>query len=65
MEVAIKQLLDGRPWFYQDEIKEFLLEAYNIEIHQSTISRALARIKVTRKKLRVEAAQRNEDLRND
>ena len=32
MEQAIKMLLDKRPWFYQDEITEFLLEAFNIKV---------------------------------
>jgi transposase len=63
MEQAIKLLLDERPWFYQDEIADFLLEAFDITVHQSTISRTLQRIEVTRKKLKVEAAQRNQELR--
>jgi arginine repressor len=41
MEQAIKLLLDERPWFYQDEIADFLLEAFNITVNQSTISRTL------------------------
>lgn len=65
MEIAIKQLLDKRPWFYQDEIRDFLYAAYGVEVHQSTISRALSRLKITRKKLRVEAAQRNQVLRDE
>jgi transposase len=65
MEIAIKQLLDEMPWFYQDEIAEFLEAAYGVKVSQSMVSRALSRIKITRKKLKVEAAQRNEELRND
>jgi arginine repressor len=52
-------LLDQRPWYYQDEICQFLHEAFDIDVVQSTISMVLKRIKITRKKLRVEAAQRN------
>lgn len=63
MEQAIKLLLDERPWFYQDEIAEFLLKAFDIEVNQSIIARALQRINITRKRLRVEAAQRNAELR--
>ncbi len=63
MEQAIKMLLDERPWFYQDEIAEFLLEAFNIEVSQATISRALKRIQWTRKRLKVVAAQQNAELR--
>ena len=63
MELVIRVLLDERPWIYQDEIAEFLLEVFDITVHQSTISRTLKRIHITRKKLTVVAAQRNEELR--
>lgn len=56
MEQAIKHLLDERPWYYQDEIAQFLLEVFDIDVNQTTISRALKRIKITRKKLKVVAA---------
>jgi transposase len=62
-EKAIKLLLDKRPWMYLDEIRDFLQKAYNIPVHISTVSRALARIKVTRKRLKALAAQRNAELR--
>ena len=63
MEQAIKQLLDQMPWFYQDEIADFLYEVFGVEATQPTISATLKRIKVTRKRLKVEAAQRNDELR--
>jgi transposase len=63
IDAAIYHLLNEYPWFYQDEIAEFLLEVYDIEVSQYTISIALARIKLTRKKLKIEAAQRNQELR--
>jgi transposase len=63
MEFVIRVLLDERPWIYQDEITEFLLEVFDITVHQSTISRTLKRIHITRKKLTVMAVQRNEELR--
>jgi arginine repressor len=63
IDAAIYHLLNKFLWFYQDEIAEFLLEVYNIEVSQYTISTALARIKLTRKKLKKEAAQRNQELR--
>lgn len=50
------------PWFYQDEISEFLFEAFGITVTQSTICKALKRIKITRKKMRVNAVQRNPEL---
>jgi transposase len=64
MEQAIKLLLDERPWYYLDEIQEFLLKAFDIDVCLQTVSNALARIKVTRKRLKVEAAQRNQELQN-
>ena len=65
MEQAIKHLLDQRPWYYQDEIAAFLHSAFDIEVDRSTISRALKRIKVTRKRLKVIAAQQNDELRTE
>jgi arginine repressor len=62
IDAAIYHLLNEYPWFYEDEIAEFLLEVYDIEVSQYTISIALARIKLTRKKLKIEAAQRNQEL---
>jgi len=63
VEMSIKILLESMPWYYLDEIKEFLSEAYNIDVSIPTVSRALKKINITRKRLRVEAAQRNEKLR--
>jgi transposase len=63
MMSALKAVLDAEPFLYQDEIRDFFLDAFDIEVHRSTVSRALSWIKMTRKKLRVEAAQRNEELR--
>jgi transposase len=63
IDAAINQLLNNFPWFYQNEIAEFLLEVFDIDVSLHAISTALARIKVTRKKLRAEAAQRNQELR--
>jgi transposase len=63
IEQAIKHLLEKEPWWYQDELAEFLYEVYDIEVNQSTISRALQRIEITRKRLKVIAIQRNGELR--
>lgn len=54
---------DQIPWFYQDEIADFILEVFSIEVSQPTISMILKRIKVIRKKLKVEAARRKAELR--
>ena len=39
------------------------MDAFDVDITRSTVSKLLKRIIVTRKKLRVKAAQRNKDLR--
>lgn len=62
-EKALKHLLDQRPWMYLDELQNFLWEAYSINVHISTISRRVKRIKTTRKRLKYIAAQRNAELR--
>jgi hypothetical protein len=33
MELVIRVLLDERPWIYQDEITEFLLEVFDIIVY--------------------------------
>ena len=55
-EKALKLLLDKRPWMYLDELKTFLSEAYGIEVSISTVSRAIRRIQITRKRLKYVAA---------
>lgn len=62
-EQAICMLLDQEPWSYQDEIADFLLDCFGIDVVKSTVCRALKRLKKSRKKFRVEAAQRNPELR--
>ena len=59
IDTAIFHLLNKFPWFYQDEIIKFLAEVFNIDVDRSTVARALQRIKFTRKKLYIKAAQRN------
>ena len=59
IDTAIFYLLNKFPWFYQDEIIKFLAEVFNIDVDRSTVARALQRIKFTRKKLYIKAAQRN------
>ena len=48
--------MDEEPWLYQDEIADFLLEAYGVIVTQATVSRALKQIEVTRKRLKIVAA---------
>lgn len=64
MECSIKLVLDQQPWLYLDEIRDFIFEAYGVYVCLATICNTLRHIKVTRKKLKVEASQRNDELRN-
>ena len=63
MEQAVNALLEERPWSYQDEIQAFLHDIFDIQICQQSVSVLLQRMKITRKRLRVEAAQRSPELR--
>ncbi|PQE27952.1 transposase protein [Rutstroemia sp. NJR-2017a BBW] len=63
MDYIVEHLLGTKPWLYLDEIKRFLLEAYDVDVDLATVRRCLERIEITRKKIRAVAAQRNEELR--
>jgi len=65
MEQSVKLLLDERPWMYQDELTDFLYDAYGVNVARTTVHNVLQRIKFTRKKLKVIAAQQNQELRLD
>ena len=41
MEQALRMVLDKEPWWYQDELADFLLDVYGIQVDRSTIARAL------------------------
>ena len=41
------------------------MDAFDVEVVQSIISKALRRIKITRKRLKVVAAQQNDELRTE
>ncbi len=47
---ALLQYQRQNPQAYQDELAEFLHEEWGITVHQSTISRVLKELKITRKK---------------
>jgi transposase len=65
IEEAIQYFIKEVPTVYQDELATFLQDCFDIKVAQSTISSTLRRLKVTRKKLQVEAAQRNQKIRMD
>ena len=56
IEEAIDYFIHHVPTIYQDELATFIFDCFDIKVSQSTISRALKQINITRKKLQVEAA---------
>jgi transposase len=63
MEETALILLDMEPWLFQDELAECLYDIYGVKVSQSMVSRMLKQVSMTRKRLKVEAAQRNPELR--
>jgi hypothetical protein len=59
----LASIIDARPKIYLDELQQELLLHRNIEVSISTISRALQRLAISRKKVSHEAIERNELLR--
>ena len=60
---AIQAFIEAKPWAYQSEIQDYLLDECGIAVDQSTVSRTLKRLKITQKSLRRIAAERSEALR--
>ena len=60
---ALQKFIQSKPWAYQSEMQDFLLDECAIAVDQSTISRTLKRLQITNKSLRREAAERCQDLR--
>ena len=56
-------ILDIMPFAYQDEIADFIWDAFGVRFHRGTISKLLTKLEVTREKLAVQAAQRELLLR--
>jgi hypothetical protein len=59
----IASLLDANPALYLDEIHDRLLQYRNVDVSQSTLSRAMHRMALSHKKVSPEALERNELLR--
>ena len=64
IEEGIAYLVAKKPWVYQDEIRDFIDNCYGVSVHRTTISRVLAKMKITHKKLHETAAQRDPELRD-
>jgi hypothetical protein len=63
IEEGVQLILDIMPFAYQDKIADFIWDAFGVRFHHGTISKLLTKLEVTRKKLAVQAAQRELLLR--
>ncbi len=55
VNVVVRYALEQAPYLYQDEISDLLETVFGITLSQSSISRLLKRLKITKKRLRIEA----------
>jgi transposase len=62
IEKTIQELVDLDNEIYQDEIADLIYDMYNLKLGQSTISRLLKRLKITHKRMRYIALQREQIL---
>ena len=62
-EDFIRDLVRARPSIYLDEIQQELESAHGLFVSIATISRALARMEISKKSLSRRASERNEELR--
>lgn len=60
---ALEEQIRKTPWMYQDEMARFVWEEHGIQASQSTISRLLKRLNLSRKASRRVSSQENESLR--
>ncbi len=64
-EIELLKYLEQRPHAYLNEMCWFVWDEFGISVDDSTVSRALKRLGWNRKKMMRQAAQRNQQLRND
>ena len=62
-EEAIEDFLDEYPQANLDEVTAFIYDEFGLNIHKSTLSRALSRIKLTYKRVEPVSGAQDEDLR--
>ena len=64
-QVGLLAYLKAKPWAYQDEMCHCLLDDWGFLPTQSTVSRTLARMKISRQVLEKEVMERSQLIRND
>lgn len=60
---ALEEQIRKTPWMYQDEMTQFIWEEHGIKASQSTVSRLLKRLNLSRKSSRRASSQQIEPLR--
>ena len=59
MKAGLRAYLKNRPWAYQDEMQLYLYDNWGIVVDQSTVSRLLKSMNISRKMLKRIAAERD------
>lgn len=62
MKVVVQELVNIDAEIYQDEIADFIYEEFNVKLSQSIVSRLLKSLKITHKRIRNVACQREQIL---
>lgn len=62
---ALRRFLELKPWSYLDEMQYFLFDEFDIYTSPQTVSNTLKSMKISRKNLRREAAERSQLCRDD
>ena len=64
MQAGLRAYLEAKPWAYQDEMIEYIFDNWGVLVDQSTLSRTLKRIGISRKRLKRVALERNDTCRH-
>ena len=64
IKAGLRAYLKDRPWAYQDEMQLYLYDDWGIVVDQSTVSRVLKSMDISRKMLKRIAEERDQDCRN-
>jgi transposase len=62
-EEAIEDFLDEYPQAYLAEVAAFIYDEFDLDVHTSTLSRTLSRIRLTNKRIEPVSGVQDEDLR--
>jgi transposase len=62
--VGLRAFVESKPWAYQDEMQYELFDSFDLIVSQSTISKTLHAMKISRKSLRRVASERSQLCRD-